>query len=515
MLWPDHSEPDAKGRGVVYNNQYTLSRELSIDPQMVNIHELHVKHSPKALIIFSTKARIKLTELGLESASTITSDGFAEVDINSGEETFRWVSDGKITLDESLLVTSETWEDEDDYLHMNSVDKSENGDFLISGRHTSAIYLISGRDGHVIWRLGGRKSDFEMDFSFCGQHNARFVIDDPANPDIVVISFLNNGAILKPDHSDSIIDDPTSAGLHVQLDLRAMKATVLRRFVRPDGGSTDRRGSMQTLPNGNVYMGWSYAGYVSEHAPDGRLLMEAKYVSDRFDTYRAYKFPWVGRPSYPPTLAAEVYGTNASDQTTLIYASWNGATDIAHWRIFARDSPDSDKREIATIPKSGFETSHVAQGHLDWVSVEALDSNLEVLGSSPDYRSESPEEGLQDASPPEQKGNQTSGNEGYVLMPASGELDGPKDFYESTDVHTIERGGFIPPFILGVVFSGVIFAIMRWSKLIVAYSTLAYNWMTWTGYTLIWQDDNNELDDEEVSILSQDELHALDFDDRP
>lgn len=514
MLMPVPGEPESTGRAVIYNNQYTLAREVSIEAAMTNIHELNVQNPPKAMIITTKIARVKLSELGLEIAGDVGSNGFIEVDLNTGEETFRWMSDGHITLDESVVMTPETWE-EDDYVHLNSVEKSQKGDFLISARHTNTIYLVSGQDGHIIWRLGGKKSDFDADFTFCGQHDARILSEgpDPTNPTSFVISFLDNGAIYLSD-SWTIMESPTSSGLVVQLDLVAMKATLLKRFMRPDGGSTDRRGNMQSLPNGNTFISWSYGGYLTEHSSDGRVLMEARYDSERFDTYRAYKLPWVGRPSYPPTLVAELYGANGSDQSTIFHVSWNGATDIAYWRFYARNSSASTKKEIGTVPKNGFETSFLIQTYVDWVSAEALDSNHQVLGASADSRVILPNSKLSDVSSPAHATNQSSSPGGYVLKPVSGDSDGLKSFTESSDVHTIERGGFLPPFVLGILSSALVFAMIKWRGIFMHYTSSAYSWLTWTGYTIIWQDDKKDFDDDEVSLLSQDELHALDFDER-
>ncbi|KAJ6157938.1 hypothetical protein N7470_005530 [Penicillium chermesinum] len=462
ILMAGPGEPDSTGRSVVYNNQYTLTRELSVATDAVDTHEFYVKNSPKAMLIISSKARVKLSELGMEEASDVASNGFAEVDLNTGEETFRWMSTGKITLDESYVMTPERFI-ESDYLHMNSVDKNENGDFLISARHTSAIYLISGPD-----------------FTFCGQHDARFlsITPDAANPTSMVISFLDNGAILTGPWG-TIGDEPTSSGMIVELDLVAMKATLLKRFMRPDGGSTDRRGNMQSLPNGNKLLCWSYGGYVTEFDADGNIVMEAS----------TYKLPWVGRPSYPPTVVAELYGTKDRDPSTLFHVSWNGATDIAYWRFYARNSSASTRREIGLVPKSGFETTFLVHGHTDWVSVEALDSDYQVLGRSPDSRPQSPDLRLSDAVSPGMS-NETSADGGYVLTPVSGDADGPRDyFFETSAVHIVQRGGFIAPFILGIAFSAGLFALLKWRRPIVKYCTSAYNWMTWTGYTMIWQDE--------------------------
>lgn len=57
--------------------------------------------------------------------------------------------------------------------HINSVDKSPEGDYMISARYTNAIYKISGKDGRLIWTLGGPNSSFtlEENFNFSRQHD--------------------------------------------------------------------------------------------------------------------------------------------------------------------------------------------------------------------------------------------------------------------------------------------------------------------------------------------------------
>ena len=57
--------------------------------------------------------------------------------------------------------------------HMNSVDKNDDGDYMISARYTNAIYKISEKDGSLLWTLGGLNSDFELEkgFNFSRQHD--------------------------------------------------------------------------------------------------------------------------------------------------------------------------------------------------------------------------------------------------------------------------------------------------------------------------------------------------------
>lgn len=159
---------------------------------------------------------------------------------------------------------------------------------------------------------------------------------------------------------------------------------MIKRFYRPDGGLTRLRGNVQTLPNGNTFVGWSEGGYQSESSADGKLLMEASFASNRFSSYRSYKFPFHGRPNTPPDLVASVYGTDDTNFVTVFYVSWNGATDVASWNFYARQ--DGRSILVGNTTKTDFETLYVASGYLHWVSAEAVDKDGQILGVSNVHR---------------------------------------------------------------------------------------------------------------------------------
>ena len=58
---------------------------------------------------------------------------------------------------------------------------------------------------------------------------------------------------------------------------------------------------------------------------------------------------WVGTPYYP-TSSAAVQGTGT------VYASWNGATEVAEWEVLAGAST-GDLQVVATHGRTGFETA--------------------------------------------------------------------------------------------------------------------------------------------------------------
>ena len=66
-----------------------------------------------------------------------------------------------------------------------------------------------------------------------------------------------------------------------------------------------------------------------------------------------------------------------------MYASWNGATQVASWRLLAGGSP-SALHAILTVPRTGFETAMtVPAGTVGpYVAAQALDAAGHVLSSS-------------------------------------------------------------------------------------------------------------------------------------
>lgn len=353
------------------------------------MHEFYVYDNQTVLACAHREERMLLKDLGRPTQNeSIQTGGFQELDLASGEVLYEWNSRDTITLDESYVMDSIPDAPRTpaiDYLHVNSIDKNADGDYLLSARHTSTIYLISGDDGHIIWRLGGKQNQFQMDFQFSKQHDARFM---SVNDTHMVISLLDNGAdSLELDSEIGSEDETTSSAMYVLLDTIGMTATVLNQYMRPDGELSKLRGNMQTLPNGNVFVSWSHHGYQSEFTHDGRLLLEASFASERFSTYRAYKFPFRGVPLDPPLVAASVYGTDETDPVTVFHVSWNGATEVATWRFYAQANQTSPAFLIGNETKSGFETAFTANGYFDWVSAEAVDAFDQSLGFSEVIRS--------------------------------------------------------------------------------------------------------------------------------
>lgn len=296
--------------------------------------------------------------------------------------------------------SSEPW----DYVHINSVDKDNRGNFLVSLRYTNCISYIDGTTGDVLWRLGGRNSSF-LDLSdgaatnISWQHHARFQPNHDQGNDTRAISIFDNSS-----RGEGAPQNP-SRGLLIDVNETNMTVSVRRQYWSSSPISTQSQGSMQIMDNGHVILGYGYNPAWAEFSFEGELLCEAHFGprdgfgSGQIESYRVFKQPWIGRPLTLPSVALS--GSTA-------FVSWNGATEVATWVLEGsfNDSENTINQGfvfIAAVPKAGFETKIPipsgtpyrtlrvaafdkggvfinATGSLEW-SPEKMDGEIAVYGN--------------------------------------------------------------------------------------------------------------------------------------
>jgi hypothetical protein len=332
-----------------------------------DLHEFLLTTRNTALICIYSELKADLTSVGGSKDARLVEGIVQELALPSGKVLFEWHSFDHVPVTESYR-TEVTTAGNVDYFHLNSIAVDLDGDLLISSRHTSTVYKVDRRNGKIKWRLGGKRSDFTLGpgATFEYQHDVR------RHPDGTLTVF-DNGAWL-PGAAGSV--EPASRALRLSLDTKAMKADLLASFEAPDKPLAWAMGNMQQLPDGGYFVGWGTAGSFTEFAPDGRVRLDARF-GDGSITYRAFRFPWIGRPTGRPAAAI----TGNDDGTMTVHASWNGATRVAHWQV--RVGAGAKKpRAIATAARAGFETAITIPATSGPVSVAALDSRRRVLGIS-------------------------------------------------------------------------------------------------------------------------------------
>jgi hypothetical protein len=330
-----------------------------------DLHEFLLTSRGTALITVYSNIPADLTPVGGPAAGQLTEGVVQEIDVPTGKVLFEWRSSSHVGLDESYLPSVKN--DVADYFHLNSVGVDTDGHLLVSARHTSAVYKVHRKTGAILWRLGGTRSDFTIvpgaEFSF--QHDVR------RHADGTLTVFDNNAAA------------PTATTharpIRLALDMNAMTARLVAELQPESPRIAWAMGNLEQLPDGGAFVGWGTAGAFTEFAPDGTVRFDAS-LADGSVTYRAFRAPWVGRPTEPPKVAIthDVGGAVA-------HVSWNGATEVARWRADVGPRRDA-LRPVATVRRSGFETALRLGGRKGYLALTALDAAGKTLGTSALHR---------------------------------------------------------------------------------------------------------------------------------
>ena len=325
-----------------------------------DFHEFLLTPSGTALVTAYDPVSANLASVGGPKRGRVYDGVVRELEIPSARVLFEWRSHQHVSVGESYQTQIG---DPYDYFHVNSVGFDVDGNLLVSARNTWTIYKVNVKTGRVIWRLGGKKSDFAMGkgTTFAFQHDAR------SHANGRLISLFDNGPHPKT--------KPTSRAIVLRLDLAHKRATLARQLTHAPALFARVTGNAQLLPNGNYLVCWGSTGYFTEFAPDGTVRFDGKLPKGG-QNYRVLRFPWIGRPTEPPRLAAKTVAGRR-----LLYASWNGATEVSSWQLATGSAP-GNLQPAATMPKQGFETELPVPAGVAYASVIGLDRNGKPLGTS-------------------------------------------------------------------------------------------------------------------------------------
>ncbi|MEA2334675.1 MAG: hypothetical protein QOG40_1165 [Solirubrobacteraceae bacterium] len=354
-----------EGEDVVMDSHYqTIARIPGGNGLKADLHDFQIAPQEIAYITAYNPVHCDLTSIGGAPDGAIVDTAIQQVDMKTGLVRFEWHSLDHIGASESEVQTPDgatPW----DYFHINAIDPQPDGNLLITARSTWAGYLLEGATGKVLWRLGGNKSSFKMGpgTRMAWQHDGRVLADGE-------LSFFDDGAN-PPIHSQS-------RAIQIKLDLKTREAHLASVHThRNPRLLAASQGNAQTLPSGNTLVGYGGVPAISEFAKEGSLLFDAHQPYD-MSFYRAYRFPWCARPLTPPAVLASL---NDTGEETIVHASWNGATEVASWRVLAGEHAGSLKAQ-AEIAVAGFESSTTLPVKYSFVAAQALDSAGHVLGTS-------------------------------------------------------------------------------------------------------------------------------------
>lgn len=368
LSWFQGAVVNGHGQGnyVIADSSYQTVHEVHAgNGYQGDLHEFLITDAGTALFTCYGGTEASLTSVGGPADGRYFDGIVQEVDIATGKVLFQWRCSDHIDLGDSFAPvpkdSSQWW----DPYHVNGINVAPDGNLIVSCRNTWTVYKVERPSGKILWRLGGKKSDFTLGpgVRFAWQHD---VTPQPGGR----LTVFDNGA------GDTTVESQ-SRGLLLSVDEQHKKVTLVRQYLHSSPGVlSGALGSVQILPDGHVFVGWGDGPYASEYLPDGTLIYDLKLEGSGTRSYRAFRSPWTGRPAGRPALAAD-----RTAHGLTLYASWNGDTEVRHWRVLTGSSRDR-LSDGALVTRNGFETTITVHGQPPYVAVAGLDASGRELGRS-------------------------------------------------------------------------------------------------------------------------------------
>ncbi|KAJ5765171.1 hypothetical protein N7520_004730 [Penicillium odoratum] len=402
-FWAGNDTSRGHGEGMLYmlNSSYEEAYKLHGVNYFADLHEFHITCDETAVFTVYDIKSVDLTSTGGLEDGWIYDSVFQEIDIETNELLFEWRASDHFSIGEGEIDSNGAGRSKEhpwDWFHINSIDKDEHGNFLISSRYFKCLAYINGVTGDVIWKLGGENHSF-TDLSagaatnISWQHHARFQPRYNIANKTRAISVFDNSS-----RGKGAPQNP-SRGLMIDIDETDMTAIVRAEYWNSMAISSQSQGSMQVLDNGHVLIGYGFSAAWTEFGADGEVLCdvhfgprESFHESDII-SYRTFKQKWVGMPVTAPDVALS--GTTAS-------VTWNGATEVVTWvlqgsLVNVTDSPDFTDEDgirryssgyvedvgflfVSAMPKSGFETKIPIPADIPYRTLRLV--ALDGMGSS-------------------------------------------------------------------------------------------------------------------------------------
>jgi hypothetical protein len=352
-----------QGEDVVYDSSYRQIAKIKAgNGYLADLHEIRLTPEGTAWIDAFDPIHFDLARHHGIANGVLTDSIVQEIDVKTGLVMWEWHALGHIPLSTSFNPNPHSpypW----DYAHVNSIDPGQEGDVLLSARNTWTLYDVDIHTGGFRWQLGnGSHNSFKLSrgVRFYWQHDAEW---QPGG----LISVFDNGST-PPKQKQS-------SGLLLRPETASDRVTLVRKLINPRhlllAGS---QGSMQQLAGGDWLLGYGELPNFTELDSAGRMLFDAR-LGKNVQDFRTYFSPWSATPHQPPELTVQPGGAGI-----VVHASWNGATDVASWRLLTGASPTS-LAPAGSAASGGFETT--LQGpSAAYVQVQALNGAGEAIGTS-------------------------------------------------------------------------------------------------------------------------------------
>lgn len=427
--WVGDDAVGGHGEGYFYllNSAYEeVARIRGVNNLRADLHELTITPQGTALVTYYQIFPLQQPGVfRIKDTVFIWDCLFQEFDIAKQELIFEWRASEHHHLNESYAPMGNngyTMEHPYDWYHINSVEKDELGNYLVSARFTSSVTYIDGKTGDVIWVLGGKRNSFSdlsngLATDMAYQHLARF---HPltAFPGLLAKDISDHGTKKHKDGMtkqlltafDNGLEQRPARGVLIELTYPSqsissnapLTAKLLKSYDHPLRIPSVSQGSLQLVSSNvtgksdpHVLVAYGHVGVWTEFTADGKILCDSRIATQKswgqghVQSYSVLKDKWVGKPSYLPSAVA-------CASRSAVFVSWNGATEVKAWKLQyvlgdGSDSTDNTSnaawKDVITVEKAGFETAlpipqslHAEQIRL--YRVLALDMDGKVLATS-------------------------------------------------------------------------------------------------------------------------------------
>jgi hypothetical protein len=367
-----------QGRTVVVLNQHyrRIATLQARAPWIVDGHDASIVGGDIWVTVTRPVPNQDLTAYGGPRRGVVVDSGVQEYRLSTGRLIRTWDAlnpGGRPNV--PLSASVQPWNPLPwDAYHLNAVQPLPNGDLLVSMRDTSAVYLIDPVTGHVVWTLGGEDSTFTFGpgARFAWQHDAKLIQPGQGGQGAhVELTLFNDDCCVMTRRMQPGRPDGPSEGMVLDLNTVTHRAALVAAYRDGPPGHTLFLGSMQLLPGGNALVGWGSNPYFSEYSRAGTRLLGVRWPGTDQSYRTLFTDTWVGTPYYPPSGA--VRGRN-------VYASWNGATQVARWEVLG-----GLRAVVASRPRTGFQTTIALHRRYRAYRVRALSADGRVLGTSKSF----------------------------------------------------------------------------------------------------------------------------------
>ncbi|KAE9373137.1 hypothetical protein N431DRAFT_338480 [Stipitochalara longipes BDJ] len=348
-----------------YKEVFTICPDLNINfppwsqkfECQADLHESFLTDRGTLIVTAYNFTQADLTSVGGPTNGWIYDSLFFEIDIRTQHILFSWSAAAHVPINATKLPFSsnDTVTNPFDFFHINSIQPLEDG-YLVNSRHIWTVYKLDLK-GQIQWQFEGSEGgDFELPTGgeFSWEHHVR--AQHVTSKGLILHMF--NNANISPGGTNQTL------GLDFYLDLTSKKAALLKSLADPnDPLFAESQGSYESLPNGNVFMGYGQLPVFKEYGPDGDVRMSTQWADlDAESSYRAYRLDWSALPAAPPVAVAKAGSA---------FMSWNGATNVTHWEIY--EGLTASRLELTKmVANAGFETKTSISNSTKFVQVGAL-----------------------------------------------------------------------------------------------------------------------------------------------